>query len=623
MTLSLSKVKDVYFDQLFHSQRHGDGVKSHNSNSGGGDGFGEVEQKRPKVLLLDNYTTAVVSMCYTQSQLLSNDVILIELIGSFKHLSSMKNVDCIVYIKPCTESIQSLLKELKAPHYKTYNLYFNNTVSKNQIEQLAEADEYEVIEKVIELFQDYSILNNELFLIKPEKNVANPVLSEAESLTSLLLALKKTPLIKYESNSIDLKRLSSEILYNINSNSNNNLFDDLNRHSDIPPILLLLDRKNDSITPLITPWTYQSMINEFLNIEKNVVKLPPDNQVILSQDDQFFKESMYLNYGDLTDKFQKYVEKYKTETKQSSIENLKSQNLSDLKKILTKFPEYKKFSVNILTHLNLISEIDEQISRQSLWEIGELQQTIICDLDQQSNIKQKLVEILESKKYLTEHKIKLVLLYSHRFHNPTDLSLFISKLNDPTFTIPSPTMNQLELLKKFTTLFRTNDIAAGQKHHSQQQGLTNLFANKRVNINNIFNRHSNATTNDNIYLQYTPRLNEILASLISPETQSSQTFLATLIPDKVKSQYGNNTDYSARDIIVYIKGGVTYEESRLVHELSANNNKVSIIIGGDEVVNSSSWLNKMCNMVSRNEDQEQASSPTTAQDRQELLREVL
>lgn len=157
-------------------------------------------------------------------------------------------------------------------------------------------------------------------------------MEQAKSLTSLLLALKKSPIIKYESNSIDLKKLSSELLYIINSNSNNNLFDDLNQRSDTPPVLLLLDRKNDPITPLLTPWTYQSMIHEFLTIDKNVVTLP-DNQVILSQqDDSFYNESMYLNYGDLTNKFQKYVEQYKTETKQSSIDNLKLQNLAELKK---------------------------------------------------------------------------------------------------------------------------------------------------------------------------------------------------------------------------------------------------------------------------------------------------
>ena len=59
-----------------------------------------------------------------------------------------------------------------------------------------------------------------------------------------------------------------------------------------------------------------------------------NSQIIVSdENDPFYKESMYLNYGDLTDKFQKYVEKYKSETKQSSIDNLKTTNLSELKNI--------------------------------------------------------------------------------------------------------------------------------------------------------------------------------------------------------------------------------------------------------------------------------------------------
>ena len=87
---------------------------------------------------------------------------------------------------------------------------------------------------MIEIFQDYQIVNDNLYLVDTIslKQDVNPVLLESEKLISLLLALKKNPIIRYESNSIDLKRLSSELLYQINSNSNNNLFDDLNRYSD-------------------------------------------------------------------------------------------------------------------------------------------------------------------------------------------------------------------------------------------------------------------------------------------------------------------------------------------------------------------------------------------------------
>ncbi|KAI5963202.1 VPS45 [Candida pseudojiufengensis] len=600
MTLNLSKVKDVYFEVMFQSQ-----TDSTNSST---DTFSN--NKSPKVLLLDNITTSFISLCYTQSQLLSNDIILVELIESQQNLTTMKHLDCIVYINPNLESIKLLLSELRSPHYKKYYVYFNNVIGKNHIESIAEADEFEVIEKIIELFEDYYILNNELYLLKkPTINLPNPVVAEAEGLTSLLLALKKTPIIKYDSNSIELKRLSSEILYIINSNSNNNLFDDLNRRSDVPPVLLLLDRKNDIITPLMTPWTYQSMIHEFLTIDKNVVALP-DNQIVLGDDDPFFNQSLFLNYGDLNDNYQKYFEKYKLETKQSSINNDQLLNISELKKTLTKFPEFQKFSTNIGTHVNLISKIDEELKKQHLWEIGELQQTIICGLESQSNIKTTLLEVLQNKNISTVNKIKLILLYTYKFHESSnDLNLFISKLNEPSFTQEPPAPEQIHLIKNFNVLFDMEDSKRNQQHQQSsqdqpfnnnitkninQQGLANLFSNNKVNFKKFFNKNE-TPENDNVYLQYTPKLKTTIQNLLNPDSNARpNSFFQTLIPEKVKQQYGNNSsNNSIQDLIIYIKGGVTYEEYRIINELSKLNPKLNIIIGGDEILNSEKWLNKL------------------------------
>ena len=38
-----------------------------------------------------------------------------------------------------------------------------------------------------------------------------------------------------------------------------------------PPLLLLLDRKNDPLTPLLTPWTYQAIVHEVLGLFNNRV----------------------------------------------------------------------------------------------------------------------------------------------------------------------------------------------------------------------------------------------------------------------------------------------------------------------------------------------------------------
>ena len=45
------------------------------------------------------------------------------------------------------------------------------------------------------------------------------------------------------------------------------------RKTDVPPLLLILDRRDDPVTPLLTPWSYQAMVHELLTIRNNIVDL--------------------------------------------------------------------------------------------------------------------------------------------------------------------------------------------------------------------------------------------------------------------------------------------------------------------------------------------------------------
>lgn len=604
-TLSLNKVNLVYFDKLFVS-------KNITALSAA---------VKAKVLLVDNHTMPIISMSYTQSQLLQHDVILIEMLENNRNLSPMKHLNCVVYIKPTRESIVMLCEELSSPHYNHYQVFFNNTVAKNDLEKIAEADEFEVINQVAEVFQDYLIANDNLYTIALSNELGAPkhsaTIQESSSVVSVLLSLKKCPVIKYEASSLESKRLASEILYYINSNSNNNLFDDLNRNSDTPPVLLILDRKSDPITPLVTPWTYQSMIHELIGVSRNVVNLESSEQLTLSEtQDTFFQESMYLNYGDLTEKFQKYVDEYKKQTKQSSIENLKTQDLTELKRILTRFPEFKKLSNNILKHLNIISEIDKQISKQNLWAIGELQQTILCDLENHQVIRTKMMEILSDATISTENKVKLLLIFVAKNPNSNDLSGMLAKLNDPAFT--PPTITQLSLIKNFGRYFGITKSSAAPRQDDNNIG--QIFNKNRIKIQQLFNTNNESSGHtpktDNIFMQYVPKLNELLTQLSAvhlPE-QIPNKDIAVLVPDVISSRYLANAP--AQEIIIYFKGGATYEEARLVHELAAVNPKVNYIIGGDGVLNSHQWLDKMCDIVN-------SFSEPSQPDRRTQLREIL
>ncbi|OBA22979.1 vacuolar protein sorting associated protein [Metschnikowia bicuspidata var. bicuspidata NRRL YB-4993] len=623
-TLSLNRVSEVYFEKLF--------VAKNNTAL--------AAAVKAKVLLVDRATMPIISMSFSQSQLLQQDVILIEMLENTCGLSAMKHLNCVVYIKPQRSSIAQLCAELGLPHYSHYQLFFSHTVAKADLEKIALADEYEVINQVAEVFQDYSVINDNLFSIQAPDTAPGPAqnasVEEARSLLSLLLSLSKCPVIRYDAGSLALKRLASEVLYYINSNSNNNLFDDVNRSNDTPPTLVILDRRADPLTPLVTPWTYQSMVHELIGITRNVVNLPESGeQLTLSEtQDAFFREAMYLNYGDLTDKFQKHVDDYKRQTKQSSIENLKTQDLTELKRILTRFPEFKKLSNNILKHLNIISDIDRQIGAQNLWAIGELQQTIVCDLESHPQIRARLMEMVSDASVSTLHKVKLLLLYVAKYPSRTaDLDSLVAKLGDPVTTSPAPTLSQLLLLKNFSKHFRVHLDSAGPDSNSpENSNIGQLFNKNKIKIQQLFNTNvalnaNRMPKNDNIYMQYVPKLGDILALLTAPaskaqlhsrENTPESLDLAMLVPDTVAAQYGSVDRLATNEIIVYFKGGVTYEEARLVHDLNALTPDVNYIVGGDRVLNSAQWVDQMCDEVNGSRGADGAQP-----DRRAQLREIL
>jgi hypothetical protein len=66
------------------------------------------------------------------------------------------------------------------------------------------------------------------------------------------------------------KKFAMEVKYKMGKEDQ--LFD-FGRRADTPPILLVLDRRNDPITPLLSQWTYQAMVHELLGINNGRVDL--------------------------------------------------------------------------------------------------------------------------------------------------------------------------------------------------------------------------------------------------------------------------------------------------------------------------------------------------------------
>ena len=397
--------------------------------AGVGEGSAASQSTKMKILLLDSETVSIVSTAITQSALLKHEVFLIDRLDNAAR-ERMRHLRCLCFVRPSPDSVQHLIDELRDPKYGEYNIYFSNIIKKSSLERLAEADDHEVVKAVQEYFADYSVINSDLMSLNlnyprhrlwshsPDMWNTDDLQRTTEGVMALLLSLKKNPLIRYQKTSLMAKKLATEIRYNITQEDQLFDFSRTTRKADTPPILLILDRREDPITPLLQQWTYQAQVHELLGIQNGRVDLsnvpdirPELKEIVLTPDqDPFFKKNMYQNFGDLGSVIKDYVSQYQTRTKT----NAEITSITDMKRFIEDYPEFRKLSGNVSKHVTLVSELSRVVSTNHLLDVSELEQSLVCNDNHAQDLK-NLQQLIPQPQIQPSSKIRLVALYALRY----------------------------------------------------------------------------------------------------------------------------------------------------------------------------------------------------------------
>uniref|UniRef100_A0A8D3C1N3 Vacuolar protein sorting-associated protein 45 n=1 Tax=Scophthalmus maximus TaxID=52904 RepID=A0A8D3C1N3_SCOMX len=328
-----------------------------------------VESSGPgmKVLLMDRETTSIVSVVYTQSEILQREVYLFERIDS-QSRDSMKHLKAICFLRPTKENVEHLIQELRRPKYSVYFIYFSNVISKSEIKALAEADEQEVVAEVQQIITK-----------------------------------------EYE------------------------LFDF--RKTEVPPLLLILDRSDDAITPLLNQWTYQAMVHELLGLNNNRIDLsrvPGINkdlrEVVLSaENDEFYANNLYLNFGEIGTNIKNLMEDFQ---KKKPKGQQKLESITDMKAFVDNYPQFKKMSGTVSKHVTVVGELSRLVSERQLMEVSEAEQELACQNDH-SNAQQSVRRQLQNPRLSELDAVRLVMLYALRYerHSSSILPQLMDELS--------------------------------------------------------------------------------------------------------------------------------------------------------------------------------------------------
>ncbi len=140
-------------------------------------------------------------------------------------------------------------------------------------------------------------------------------------------------------------------------------------------------------------------------------------------------------------------------------------------------------------------------------------------------------------------------------------------------------------------------------HHSLQAppaaaGFSDLFESSSI-FSGARDRFKGLKGVENVYTQHSPRLEATLQNLIKAKLKEQQYPFV---------EGGGTTRDKPQDIVVFIVGGATYEEAKMVAQVNASSPGVRVVLGGTSIHNSTTFLEEVEDAVSSWPD----ATPTTA-----------
>lgn len=540
-----------------------------------------------KVLLMDRETTSVVSVVYSQSEILQKEVYLFERIES-QNREPMKHLKALCFLRPTKENVELLVQELRKPKYSVYFIFFSNVISKSEIKALAEADEQEVVAEVQEFYGDFIAVNPHLFslnLVGVSRGRSwEPSMLQrcTQGLTAVLLSLKKCPMIRYQLSSDLSKRLAESVKQIITKEYE--LFDF--RKTEVPPLLLILDRSDDAITPLLNQWTYQAMVHELLGLNNNRIDLsrvPGVNkdlkEVVLSADnDEFYANNLYLNFGEIGTNIKNLMEDFQKKRPKGQ---QKLESISDMKTFVETYPQFKKMSGTVSKHVTVVGELSRLVSERVLMEVSEVEQELACQGDH-GNASQMVRRMLQNPRVFELDAARLVMLYALRYERHTN-------------SILSALKGELE--RRGTSEHLKQMVSRVVEFGGKRvRGSDLITATDAVAITKQFFKGLKGV--ENVYTQHQPLLQDTLDQLIKGRLKDSQ--FPYLGPSSLRDR--------PQDIIVFMIGGATYEEALTVYNLNRTSPGVRIVLGGSHIHNTKSFLEEVQSATSQGSERLQGGS---------------
>lgn len=204
-----------------------------------------------------------------------------------------------------------------------------------------------------------------------------------ESLQSFLEAIRQFPIIRYQKSSLMAHRLAHSL----------QLKEEFPR-LDSPPILLIIDRRLDMLTPLLQPWTYLAMLHEMGVVTNGRVSLVGHQYSLL--DDEFWMDHWSDHWGQVGEEIQSLVTRLdeKSTMIRSRLQDPESLSILQVREWVESLPHLQRMTANASQHVQMATELGRLVEEHGLLGLSEAEQTLLMSEHVSAEVKFQFLSLV-------------------------------------------------------------------------------------------------------------------------------------------------------------------------------------------------------------------------------------
>lgn len=428
----------------------------------------------------------------------------------------------------------------------------------------------------------------------------------SDKLVTICATLNEYPHIRYNQDSPLGQTLAMAFHQKMNTfvgqNPNWYYHGDLKHKTRDRSTLLILDRSEDPLSPLMHEFTYQAMVHDLLKIEDDKITYKADSNsddssgkvdkdVLLNDNDQLWMELRGKHIADviqiLSSRIRDIVQ---SNTGAASLEKGKNLSITQMGQVLKKMPEYREVMSKLSQHMHISHQCMDIFNKQDLLELSDLEQTLATGQDEDgrrpklSELTQKIKDISVKLSTLSKLRLLAIFVVSQK-SNLTD-----DQVND-LYQSCGLSETQIKILQNLELLgVRVGEDSGPQ---SKTAKLGNMLRGTRIATNTA------RADNESEYSssRYTCALKTILEDMANDRLSVDQypsilplppgkTGTAASVRTRTAGRWarqkngtaGTKKTFTGGRQMVFVAGGLCYSELRCAQEVMGRGDK-EVILG--------------------------------------------